>query len=121
MTDIYLDPGTKDLWIGAQGQSRLTQTLLEEVTQRLDTKLRFFLGEWQLNKLAGIPYYRDIFKKNPNLTAVQGVFAAAITSDPGIANLDSIALVVDSARKLTLSFAATLTDGSVIQSASNLT
>lgn len=120
MTDLYIDPDTDDIYVGALGENRLTSTLYEEVAQRLRTKLRFFLGEWVLNILAGLPFYRDIFVKNPNLTTIRGAVAAAISADPGVANLDQISLTLDAARLLTLTFSATLTDGSVLSSAGAL-
>ena len=36
---------------------------VDEIVQKLDTRLQFFLGEWFLDQRLGIPYYEDILIK----------------------------------------------------------
>ena len=118
MTAFYIDPATDDLYISPVGKSRLTANAFEETRQRLQTKLRFFLGEWKLDTRKGLPFFRDFFVKNPNLTVARASIANVITSDPGVANLDDLALTFDAAtRNLTVRFSTTLIDGFVLTSA----
>jgi hypothetical protein len=118
MPQYYMDPETDDLYVSPTGSSRLTSSLREETAQRLSQNLRWFLGEWVLNRLKGVPFFRDVFVKDPNLTTVQGVFARVIQDDPGVGNLDQITVTLDAGtRQATVTFSATLVDGSVLNSA----
>lgn len=85
------------------------------VRQHLRVRLQFFLGEWKNNRLEGIPFYRDIFVKNPSLGLISSVFRQVILITPGVESLDSFDLVIDSAlRTLDLAFVAFLDSGEVL-------
>jgi hypothetical protein len=81
----------------------------DAVAQHLRIRLRFYLGEWFLDTRVGIPFYTQIFVKNPNLAAINTVFRRAIVSTPGVEILERLDLALDSAtRQLTLEFTAKL-------------
>lgn len=118
MTQLYFDFLTDDLYVGPVGENRLTESLLEETAQRLREKFRIFLGEWALNTLEGVPYFRDVFVKNPNMSTVQGVFTRVLSDDPAVASVTQMRVELDPAtRKLSVVFSATLTDGTVLDGA----
>jgi hypothetical protein len=81
----------------------------EAIEQQLRLRLKFFLGEFFLDELQGIPYYREVFIKNPNLQLLRSIFTQAILSTPRIASVDSLELSIDGeTRTLNLAFVATM-------------
>lgn len=81
----------------------------DAIAQHLLLRLNIFQGEWFLDQRIGIPYYEQILIKSPNLIAVRGIFRQAITSTPGVEQLERIDLDFDrSRRELSLSFSARL-------------
>lgn len=112
---LYIDPDTGDVWISALGQSRLTETLAEEVAQRLQTKFQFFLGEWFLDTTLGVPYFRDVFVRNPDMAVIRSIFQKLITDDEGIENVASLDMVLDgTTRVLSVTFQAVLVSDEVL-------
>jgi hypothetical protein len=113
MPDLYIDEDTGDIYISATGQARLTQTLQEEVRQRLDTKYRFFLGEWFLDARQGIPYFRDVFVKAPDLAVIRSLLTRVAAEDPGVDAVTSFDMSIDG-RTLSVQLECVLTDGTVL-------
>lgn len=77
--ELALDPATGDLAVPV--------TILrgaDALAQRLTVRYKFFLGEWFLDTRQGIPYFRDILVKNPNLSLIQSVFRRATLLTPGV-------------------------------------
>lgn len=107
MSDFALDAfGALDL---STNDFRLL-TGADAVAQHLEFRLAFFQGEWFRDQRIGIPYLQQIFAvKNPNLVAIRGVFRIAITTTPGVEQLERIDLTFDrSTRELRLDFSAKL-------------
>lgn len=87
----------------------------DAIEQHLLIRLKFFLDEWFLDSRVGIPYYRDILIRNPNLDLIRNIYKTAVLDTPGIASVESIELDIDTAsRTLNLSFACTLDSGAVL-------
>lgn len=109
--ELALDPVTGDLAFPI----RIVRGI-EAVAQRLRVRLRFFQGEWFLDRRQGIPYYRDIFRKNPNLAVINSIFRQVILGTPGVGRILKINSQVDPAQRLlTFTFDAQLEDGSIIR------
>lgn len=108
------NPVEGDLWLSETGDARATETLEEEVVQQLAIRLRFFLGEWFLDGREGIPFYRDVFKKNPSLPLLRALYRRVIATTPGVDSVRAIELEVDAARVARLGFEAVLSDGAVL-------
>ncbi|HYQ47149.1 MAG TPA: hypothetical protein VER11_34500 [Polyangiaceae bacterium] len=86
----------------------------DAIRQKLSARFKFFLAEWFLDQRQGIPYYRDVFTKNPNLDVVRSLFKKVILGCPGVLSLASYSLSFDeSARQLTFRFQAMVTGGVV--------
>lgn len=84
------------------------------IRQKLSTRFRFFLGEWFLNQLEGVPYYRDVFVANPNTDVIASLFKRVILTCPGVLSLNSYTMSFDeSARSATFSFQAVVEGGVV--------
>jgi len=87
----------------------------EAIDQNLRLRLKFFLGEFFLDERQGIPFYREVFIKNPNLRLLRNIFSEAIVTTEGIDSVDNISLAIDNAsRTLNLSFIATMNTGATL-------
>jgi len=87
----------------------------DHVQNKIAHRLGFFLGEWFLDTRQGLPYYRDVFRKRPDLDVIRSVFRHVIVHTPGVKALRSLSLSYDeSARELTVGFEAVTTDDDVI-------
>jgi hypothetical protein len=76
--------------------------ILEDIAylrQKLAVRFKFFLGEWFLDLRQGIPYYRDIFVKNPNLDVIRSLFRRVILGTPGVLSLPRFELQYDEAAR----------------------
>lgn len=88
---------------------------LPYLRQKLAARLKFFLGEWYLDLRQGIPYYRDVFVKNPNLPVVRSLLRRVILGTPGVVALPRFDLVFDETnRKATFSFEAVSKKGTIV-------
>lgn len=81
----------------------------DAVAQHLRIRLRLIKGEYFLDTRVGIPYYSQIWVKNPNIGAVNNVFRRAIVTTPGVESLERLDNVFDASRReYTLTFSAKL-------------
>jgi hypothetical protein len=77
--------------------------------QKLAARFKFFLGEWFLDQRLGLPYYQNVFVKNPDLDLIRSLFRRVILTTPGIKSIKTFTLSFDpAARKLSFSFHALL-------------
>lgn len=84
----------------------------EYTRQKLSARFKFFLGEWFLNLLEGVPYYRDVFVHNPDLDVIKSLFKRVILTCPGIIGLKSYSMTFDrEKRRSAFSFKAICADG----------
>ncbi len=87
---------------------------VDEVAQHLRVALRLFLGEWYLDDMAGIPYYRDVLVSAPNTRMVEALFRREILSTPEVERLAAFSMTYDrSARQLTATFEAVSSEGEI--------
>lgn len=87
----------------------------DEVIQRLGVRFKFFLGEWYLDQLLGVPYYEHVLIKNPNLILVRSLWRQLILDTPGITGINRLTESYDRvARELRPVFEAVFEDGTVI-------
>ncbi len=79
-----------------------------ETVQHVRTRLQFYLGEWFLDLLAGVPYHQQIFTKPANLANIESIFKTKILNTPGVERLIEFSMDYegDSVRKHTVSFSA---------------
>lgn len=85
------------------------------VAQKLRIRLSFFLGEWYLNVLKGIPYYEEILIKNPNLNYIEDLLKSEIVVLDEVEQLLNFNLVYEgTTRTLSVEFTAQLIDGSTV-------
>jgi len=83
----------------------------DEIVQNLRQNIRTFFGEWFLNQSLGVPYFQDIFIKNPNPISIEAAFKNVILGTIGVRELIDFDLNLDSAqRELSYTFSALIYD-----------
>ncbi len=111
--DLALDTVTHDLAI-ERGDLALVRGR-DAIAQDIATRLQFFQGEWFLDQRVGMPYFKEVLVKNPDLGAVRFVIRSAILSTPGVRSLESFSLTFDGAtRALNVTFTAKTVDDEVL-------
>lgn len=82
--------------------------------QKLSVRFKFFITEWFLDQRQGVPYYRDVLGKTPNLDVVRSLFRKIILGTPGVLSLSSFKISIDEAqRTLAFAFQANAKDGPI--------
>lgn len=86
-----------------------------ETVQHVRTRLLFYLEEWFLDVTAGTPYFQEIFTKPANLANIESIFKSRILNTPGVDSLTEFSMDYEggSSRKLTVTFSAETTYGSI--------
>ncbi len=113
MSDLKLDPQTHDLDLSSGGLELVTGD--DAVVQKLSIRYQFFRGEWFLDQQVGIPYWTDIFIKNPNIANVNSIMRQTALSTPGIDELSEFTSTLDpNTRGLAISFSAPRDDETVL-------
>lgn len=98
MKDIALDPTTGDL-VFENFNFEIVDGV-DQVSQNLAIRLRFMLGEWFLNILAGIPYYEYFFIKNPNQIQIETFLKNEISNTRSVTEITSFSSNFDGATRL---------------------
>ena len=105
-----------DLELDATGHFVWLQPGPELVRQKLAQRLKFFLGEWFLDRRLGVPYFKHVFIRNPDLDVIRAMFRKVILGTRGVLGIvgDAITLDFDRVnRTLAVSFACTCEGGTV--------
>ena len=105
--DLAIDPTTGDL--AMVGGSFYLHT---DVRQAVSIAIRFFQGEWFLDRDKGVPYYEQILVKAPNLQHVGALIRAAILAVPGVGALTSFSVDL-AGRVLRVTWSATTDAGEI--------
>jgi hypothetical protein len=109
MADLRIDTATGDVLI-EEGEALLTSGI-DSIRQHLEIRLRSFRGEWFLDERIGVSYFTDVFKKNPDQTVLNAVFAKIILDTPGVISLNSLTFNLETDRRLLVEFRATTEAG----------
>ena len=85
-------PITRNDILVRDNQNKLKDAYLNDSNQdyyeqKVFIELRFFLGEWFLDIDKGVPYYENIFIKNPTFSQVESIFKTTILDTTGIESL----------------------------------
>lgn len=90
-------------------------TRVQYIRQKISARFRFFLREWFLDEREGVPYYRDVFVKNPNIALIRSLFLKVLRETPGVLKVPSFSVRYDqAARQLTFDFQAVVDGGEVV-------
>lgn len=108
--DIQLDTLTDDIAL-VNGDLILTSGS-GSVAQFLRQRLKLFQTEWFLDETVGVPYFDEVFVKNPKAVVIDTIFKNTILSTPGVIELLEFAATLDgTTRKLSLQFKVRSEDG----------
>jgi hypothetical protein len=103
----------------SDGDLVVTSTQVLAIAQDAVQRIKTFFGEWFLNNTLGMPYFQQIFVKNPNRGDIDALYINELLGVPGVIGLNSFRQVLDDAlRALSLTFSAQTTDGQVDYSGS---
>lgn len=108
--DLQLDPLT-GAFVQTKGDLAFTSGI-DAIAQDLTICLQFFKGEWFLDPDIGVPYFEQVFVKNPNLDAIRVIFRSVILSRPGVLSLSDFTVAFDAkTRVLRVKFTAETDEG----------
>jgi hypothetical protein len=109
MSSFVLDDNL-DLKI-TNGRISMT-TGADAIRQHLRTKLGLFLGEWFLDTTIGVPWFRDVLVKNPNIVVIQDMLKDQILSTQGVIEITRFDFDYQSANRfLRVDFTVLTTEG----------
>jgi len=64
----------------------------EEAGQNIETRLKFFLGEWFLDITDGTPWFQQVLGKGGNLPDKEAVIKRRIITSPAVAGLTKFSM-----------------------------
>jgi hypothetical protein len=74
------------------------------------------LGEWFLDKRLGVPYFKHILIKNPDLGLVRSLYRRILQGVPTVASIERLVLTLDKGkRELTVDWKVTLFSGITVE------
>lgn len=95
---------------------RLTASNDESILQHIRIRLRTFLGEWFLDQRVGIPYFEEVFIKNPSSNVVKSLIRRVLLRTPGVVTVSSVDFDIDSVtRKATIDFKVRIESGTILE------
>ncbi len=87
---------------------------VDQIIQKIDIRLRFYLGEWFLDTSVGLPYYENVLKKDYDIGLLESAFKAQILGTDGVDSLLEFDLFLDNGtRILTVTFKVVILDEEV--------
>lgn len=111
MKDLLLTED-EDLYLSESGDVQFTNSIVQAITIRL----KWFLGEWKMNTTYGVPYYNEIFVKNPSTALLESRIRKEILTVEEVESVDSVKVSIDkTTRKATILFSVTASDNSIAQ------
>lgn len=107
----------KDILLTRSGDLNLSSGDIQEtdsVRQVILIRLRWFLNEWRLGPVFGVPYFEEILIKNPNRTAIKQIFRNKIMEVDEVNDVRDIEITINNkTREAHVSFTA-ITDEETI-------
>jgi len=99
---------------------KTAETRVQYIRQKIAARFKFFLGEWFLDQREGVPYYREVFVKNPNIPLIRSLFLRVLRQTPGVLSVPTFSVNFDpSARELTFDFQAVVDGGELVVAAND--
>ena len=95
MKDILLT-GNGDIYVSETGDIIIT----DSVKQAVRIRLAWILNEWKYAPGFGLPYFENIFIKNPNIEHIQSIVRDEALSVDGVRDAVNINFSIDKAKRL---------------------
>lgn len=109
MKDLLLND-SGDLFLNELGDIQFT----DSVKQAIEIRLKWFAKEWKLGPDLGIPYYDDVFVKNPSEQLIEERMREAISDVEEVDEILSFTLAVDRIlRKLKVVYAVSSKENTI--------
>jgi hypothetical protein len=96
--DLAIDPATGDLAFDDLGELVLVDGA-DAVAQEIQTRLRWWRGEWFLDTSRGAPYLESILVKGVTEATVRAILKGEIEAVPGVARVRSMVVSIDRATR----------------------
>lgn len=115
MKDILLN-GNGDILLNEKGDIQFT----DSVKQAIEIRLKWFSKEWKLGPDFGIPYYEEVFVKNPSTMLIEEKMRDAIMDVDEVEDVVSFNMSLDKAlRKLNVTYVVSVSE-SLIEGSVNI-
>ncbi|TXG75882.1 hypothetical protein E6Q11_06255 [Candidatus Dojkabacteria bacterium] len=98
----------------AGGDIELCSDDKEAIAQAITIRLKTMAGEWFLDSNRGLPYLSDIFGHKRSEKFIRHLIVPEIEAIPGVQGIKDFKAQVTQERRMTMSFTASLGDGSAI-------
>lgn len=100
-----------DLFVSPSGDIVLS----DSVAQKINIRLKWFEGEWRWNEDEGLPYFEELFVKNPDTDSFEGMIREKIFEVDEVTEVRNVSIVYDEeSRKAYIQYTA-LTDFETIR------
>ena len=120
MKQLYLDPVTHDLVITSAYNIRLTETIGEYVSQKIESTLRWYRSEWFLDRAGGVPYFDTVLGK-ADLNEVNALFLSIVAGVSGVAEALSFGTNYDGqSRTYTVTWTVRADEGAIVEGGTTL-
>lgn len=107
--DVYLGGDGNIAVLGAKSGGDL-------LCQRIRHRLQTFRGECFLDRDVGVPYFEEVFKKNPDLGRIRSLLASVISGVEGVAKILTLDILFNRAtREFSVTFRAQAVDGTIAE------
>jgi len=84
---------------------------LDAIRQDLVVSLRWFYGDWFLDRRAGLPWFEQILGHRAGVEVVERILRRAILQRPGVTSIDTLVVTADPDREVSVSFRARTIEG----------
>jgi hypothetical protein len=88
--DILLDRDG-DIFVGETADISIKHSIRQEVK----IFLRWFFAEWRFNPDVGIPYFEEVFVKNPNTQMIARIVRSEAMKADGAKEVRDVAVTID--------------------------
>ena len=107
--DIALDR-TGDMYVSPKGDIHLT----ESVAQKIRIRLLWFFEEWRWDPEEGIPYFEDVFVKNPDTDRIEAIIRSKIFEIPEVTEIRDVSVIFNSQKRELIIRYEAMTDSEAI-------
>lgn len=99
----------------SNGDFALCPTEVDSIAQAMTIRIKTLAGEWFLDTSIGVPYLTEILGQKRNERFIRQMLLPEIQAVHGVQHIKDFEAKEEPHRKLSISFAAVLTDGSQFQ------
>ena len=90
---------TKDILLDSEGDIFVSETadisVKQSIRQEVKILLRWFFAEWRFGPELGLPYFEEVFIKNPDTTAIARIVRSEAAKADGVKEIRGVKVTVD--------------------------